>query len=238
MSRTIVIFGAGTGLGASVARRFGREGYRVALVARTRSRLEALAAALAVEGIEAVAFPADLSDAAEIPALIEAVLSRFGRIDVIEYAPITTEGFTPAAELTAGQIRPYAETYLLSLVEAVHAVLPGMLERGDGAILLGQSVTATAPQPRLSGITPFLAAARNYLHSLHGELAGRGVYAGVVQVAAMVERSAGRQAMLRGGMATGIDVGKIPVVDPDDIAEAFWSMNVKRDEIERQVPGF
>ncbi|MCO8270326.1 SDR family NAD(P)-dependent oxidoreductase [Actinoplanes sp. TRM 88003] len=236
MSKTIVIFGAGTGLGASVARRFGREGYRVALVARTRERLEALAAELSEEGIEAAAFPADLAASDGIAAVIEAVLARFGRIDVVEYAPITVEGFTAAADLSAARLRPYTEVFLLSLVEAVHAALPGMLERGDGAILLGQGVSATHPQPGLSGFGPVMAAARNYIHSLHGELAGKGVYAGVVHVAAMVERSAGQRAMLGGDMATGLDVSAIPVIDPDDIAEAFWTMVTKRDEIERQLP--
>jgi NADP-dependent 3-hydroxy acid dehydrogenase YdfG len=209
-----------------VARRFGREGYRVALVARTRARLEA------------VAFPADLSRADGIAAVIADVLVRFGRIDVIEYAPITVEGFTPAAELSADRLRPYLDVYLLSLVEAVRAALPGMIERGDGAILLGQGVSATHPQPHLSGLGPVMAAARNYIHSLHGEVAGRGVHAGVVHVAAMVERSAGQRAMLSGEMATGIDPAAIPVIDPDDIAEAFWTMVTKRDDIERQLPSY
>src|SRR3954449_5253317 len=100
MSRTVVVFGAGTGLGAAVARRFGREGYRVALVARTRSRVDALVASLAGEGIEAAAFTADLAETSEMPAVIRRIRERFGRIDVVEYAPITTDLFTAASTLT------------------------------------------------------------------------------------------------------------------------------------------
>ncbi|MBL7259911.1 SDR family NAD(P)-dependent oxidoreductase [Paractinoplanes lichenicola] len=227
MSKTIAILGTGTGLGTSVARRFGREGYRVALVARTRERLEALAAQLTAEGVEAAAFPADLSR----PADVRAALAAIGHVDVLEYAPITTEGFTAAAELTVEKLRPYADTYLFGLVEAVQAVLPAMLERGDGAILVGQGVSAVHPRPYLSGLGPVMAAARNYVHSLHAELADRGVYAGVVHVAALIKRSAGEASL-----PAGIDPATIPSIDPDDIADALWSMATKRDEIERLLP--
>jgi short-subunit dehydrogenase len=55
--KTLAIFGAGTGLGASLATRFGREGYRVALVARRAGPLEDRVGALKAAGIEAAAFP-------------------------------------------------------------------------------------------------------------------------------------------------------------------------------------
>jgi short-subunit dehydrogenase len=55
--KTMAIFGAGTGLGSSVATRFGREGYRVALVARRAAPLQELVADLAKAGVEAQAFP-------------------------------------------------------------------------------------------------------------------------------------------------------------------------------------
>ena len=54
MSKTIAVFGAGPGMGRSVARRFGCEGFQVALVARNQARLAAFSAELAGDGIEAV----------------------------------------------------------------------------------------------------------------------------------------------------------------------------------------
>jgi short-subunit dehydrogenase len=83
MSKTIAVLGAGTGLGVSMARRFGREGFRVALVARRRDRLDALAAQLADEGIESAAFTADLADPVQIPALVGEIRESLGRIDVV-----------------------------------------------------------------------------------------------------------------------------------------------------------
>jgi len=97
MSKVIAVFGAGTGLGVSLARRFGREGFRVALVGRRKDRLDALVGQLAGEGIEAAAFPGDLSRPATAPALVDAVRERFGRIDVVEYGPVGGDmAFTPA----------------------------------------------------------------------------------------------------------------------------------------------
>ncbi|MET9110698.1 SDR family NAD(P)-dependent oxidoreductase [Streptomyces zhihengii] len=178
MSKTLAVFGAGTGLGAATARRFGREGYAVALVARRPERLDALVAELGEDGIEAAAFPADLSEPTAVPALVERIVDRFGRIDVVEYAPIpTTAPMLPATQVTAELLGRLAGLYLHTPVETARAVLPAMIERGDGAFLLGQGASAVLPMPGMSGVGPVMAAARNWILSLHGELAAHGVYA-------------------------------------------------------------
>ncbi|WP_391858692.1 SDR family NAD(P)-dependent oxidoreductase, partial [Streptomyces rugosispiralis] len=79
----IDVLGAGTGLGVSMAHRFGREGFRVPLVTRRKDRLDALVEVLAGERIEAVAFSADLSRPPEAPAPVEAIRGRSGRTDVV-----------------------------------------------------------------------------------------------------------------------------------------------------------
>jgi NADP-dependent 3-hydroxy acid dehydrogenase YdfG len=238
VSKTIVVFGAGTGLGSAVARRFGREGFRIALVARTRTRLDELVTDLGTEGIEAAAFPADLTRTAEIPALVSAIRNHFGRIDVVEYAPITTEDFVPARALTADLVRPYLDLFLLTPIEIIQAVLPEFIERGDGAVLLGQGVSATHPMPGLSGPGPAMAGARNYLRTLHDEIAAHGVQVSVVHVAALVLGSAGHTAMTSGELAGGLDLSQIPQVEPADIADAFWKMYTNRDQFEQQIPSF
>ncbi len=85
--KTLAIFGTGTGLGTSLANRFGREGYRVGLVARRAKPLEERVAELAQAGIEAVAFPADLTKLHGIPALFPSVEERPGPISVAVYSP-------------------------------------------------------------------------------------------------------------------------------------------------------
>jgi short-subunit dehydrogenase len=233
MAKTIAVFGAGSGLGAATARRFGGEGYAVALVARREQPLEKLAAALSQEGIEAAAFPADLSDPAGVPALVDAITERFGRIDVVEYAPISAAvPFVPAAGLTAERLRELAGLYLYTPVEIARQVLPRMIERGDGGFLLGQGVSAAIGMPGMSGVAPVMAAARNWIQSLHGEVAGEGVYAGTLTVAAWIEGSAAHEAASKHDPA----LGGSPVVSPAELAEQYWDLFTKRDSAERIHP--
>ncbi|HEY8719210.1 SDR family NAD(P)-dependent oxidoreductase [Pengzhenrongella sp.] len=237
MSKTIAIFGAGTGLGTSVARRFGREGFRVALVGRRTAPLDALVTTLAAEGIEAAAFSADLLETDKIPALVGAITERFGRIDVVEYAPISGSTFTPAAELTADVLEDLISLYLLTPVELVRAVLPQMLERGDGGILIGHGGSAVEGVPFMSGFGPVMAAARNYIYSLHGELADKGIYAGTLTVNAMIERSASHEALTSGALEFELPEGAVrPLVDPDDLADGYWDLFTKRDRVEAILP--
>ncbi|GCD48193.1 SDR family NAD(P)-dependent oxidoreductase [Streptomyces paromomycinus] len=235
MSKVIAVFGAGTGLGVSVARRFGREGFRVALVARRKDRLDALVELLAGEGIEAVAFSADLSQPAEVPALVEAIRDRFGRIDVVAYGPISgDQGFTPAAELDAATLERLTPLLLFTPVEVVRAVLPEWTERGEGAFLLAQGYSAAQPMPRLSGLGPVMSATRNYLYSLHAELADTGIYAGALTIASLIARS--EVAAAAQSAFESADGPHFPVADPDDLAEHYWNMYTRRDRVEQFHP--
>ncbi len=102
--RTVALFGAGTGLGASVAHRFGREGFRVALIARNTEALEKRVAELEAVGIEAGGFPAHLTDIAGIPALVRSIEAKLGPIDVAIYAPMAPDvAFVPAVQLNSAQ---------------------------------------------------------------------------------------------------------------------------------------
>jgi short-subunit dehydrogenase len=237
MSKTIAIFGAGTGLGSSVARRFGREGYNVALVGRRAAPLDALAVELIDMGISARAFPADLSNIDALAGLVAAITGHFGSIDILEYAPISRLRFHAAKDLTAVDLQDYATLYLLAPVELVQAVLPQMLERGDGAILIGHGYSAIEGVPFMSGVGPIMAAARNYIYSLHGELAPLGIYAGTLTVTAMIERSEGHTAATIGEFAIELPEGSsLPVVDPDDLAEQYWQLFINRDRAEAIHP--
>ncbi|MEW2402465.1 SDR family NAD(P)-dependent oxidoreductase [Streptomyces sp. NPDC046862] len=237
MSKVIAVFGAGTGLGVSVARRFGQEGFRVALVARRKDRLDSLVARLEGEGIEAAAFSADLSDPAGVPALVDAIRDRFGRIDVVEYGPIGGDvSFTPAARLDAATLEDLSRLLLLTPVEVFRAVLPEMTERGDGAVLMTTGYTAVQPMPHLSGPGPVMSAARNYLYSLNGELAGTGVYAGTLTIGAMITGSEAAEASASAEPDDRLTGAEFPVVDPAELAEHYWDMYTRRDRVEQAHP--
>jgi NADP-dependent 3-hydroxy acid dehydrogenase YdfG len=236
MRKLIAIFGTGTGLGMSVASRFGREGYDVALVSRNQAKLDGFVLDLAVDGIEAAAFQADLIDSGSVPCLIDAIRDRFGRIDIVVHNPAATAtGFTPAAALTGEKLQASLSLFLLSLVKIVQAVLPEMKERGDGVIFATHGVAAVRALPKLSGPGTASAAARNYLHCLNAELAGTGVYAGNLVVGGFIGR--GKRGPTSNDTETKgstkiLDGKVVPVFDPDNLADIYWNMATKRDTAE------
>jgi NADP-dependent 3-hydroxy acid dehydrogenase YdfG len=233
MSKTIAVFGAGPGMGRSVARRFGREGFQVALVARDQARLAAFAEELAADGIAAAGFAADIADRDALPGLVEAITARFGPVDVLEYAPSGLDWLTrqvPVRDADAPSFEFPLDLLLRTPATLVRQLLPGMLERGDGAVLFGLPATGT-PVPQVGNVATVAAAARAYLHNLHADLAGTGVYAGLVQVASMVgDSDAARY------VTEHWDPAMLPEpLDPANLAEAMWGLYLKRDRFEEVV---
>jgi short-subunit dehydrogenase len=76
-----------------------------------------------------------------------------------------------------------------------------------------------------------MAAMRNYLHSLHLELADSGVYVGTIAVTAMIARSAAHDALTSGALELP-DGMELPVVDPDELADVLWGLTTARDRVE------
>ena len=235
MSNVIAVFGAGSGLGQAVARRFGSEGYRVALVARREARLRVLAGELRDEGIEAEAFPADLSDPSVVPGLIDSIRERFGRIDVVEYAPISLDqSFTAATDLRAATLDSLIPLLLLTPVELAHALLPEWRERGEGVFVLAEGFSAAQPMANLAGLGTAMAATRNYLHGLHAEVADAGIYIGTLTIASLITGS--EVSAAAAAAFAEHDGPKVPFADPRDLANIYWEMIHDRDRVERFHP--
>jgi short-subunit dehydrogenase len=233
--RTIAIFGAGPALGLAVARRFGREGFRAALVARDRDRLDGMVRELDGEGVEAAGFPADLTDLATALGAVDVIEGRFGPIDVLEYSPGGDASIrTSPSQIEVETLVPLFDKFVLTPVALVGRVLPGMLERGDGGLLFALGASAKYPMPGLAAGGIVLAALRNYAHTLHAELRPKGVYAGTLLIGALIEGSAAH----RNASAWGGEGQRIAVVSAEDLAERYWDMFVKRDRVEEEVsPG-
>ncbi|ANN15503.1 short chain dehydrogenase [Amycolatopsis orientalis] len=232
MTKTLAIFGAGPVLGLSLARRFGREGFRVALVARTTKNLDALVAELARDGIEATGFAADVYE----PEQIEAAVAAIGRIDVAAFNPgggNMGEGIVPVLDVDPDNLRLILDRFLVSAVALVRAVLPGMAERGDGAILFTAGQSGLHPAPFLGNAGMAQAALRNYFHNLNSVLAEKGVYAGAVNVGALIEGSVPHLTLTSGPLDFEPEV-----IHPDVFADAFWKLQAERDAPEALVGSF
>ncbi|WP_181777561.1 SDR family NAD(P)-dependent oxidoreductase [Amycolatopsis pittospori] len=232
MTKTLAIFGAGPVLGLSLARRFGREGFRIALVARTTENLDALVAELAADGIEASAFVADVYEPAQIGAAVTAI----GRIDVVAFNPgggNMGDGIVSVLDVDPENLRLIVDRFVVSAVALVRAVLPDMVERGDGAILFTGGQSGLYPAPFLGNAGMAQAALRNYFHNLNAVLAEKGVYAGAVNIGALIEGSVPHLALTSGPLDFEPEV-----IHPDVFADAFWTLHAKREVPEILVGSF
>jgi 3-oxoacyl-[acyl-carrier protein] reductase len=180
--RVAVVSGAGspTGIGFGAARALGFRGARVA-VTSTTSRIHERAAELVHEEVDAVGFVADLTDWDATQAMIADVLDRFGRIDVlVNNAGMFQTGFddvgAPFVELAP---EGFGRDIALNLTTAFHvtrAVLPQMVERGYGRIVMVSSVTGPiATNPESAGYSAGKAGMDGLMRAVALEAARHGV---------------------------------------------------------------
>lgn len=234
-TKSIAVFGAGPGLGQAVARRYARDGYTVVLVARRQEPLEQLARDLACAGATAHVITADLSDTDAISALAEQIRATAGDLDAFYYAPTPDGGFVSAANLTPRLAQDFMPLSFYTLLALVQEFLPHMLEQGAGAILTAQGASSVHGLPNMSGPGPAQAAQRNYLQSLHAEVAGKGVYVGMLYIGAAIESSAFHTEMEK-ARAAGEPVWEMSTADPVHLADLLWNMQDKKDQAERFYP--
>jgi NADP-dependent 3-hydroxy acid dehydrogenase YdfG len=174
--KTLVIMGAGEGLGLSLAKRFGKENFQVALVSRDTQKLQRLVNTLKENDIEASFFRADIYKKEQIENAIDAIKEKYGQIDVLEFSP-TPGNYPPTAvlELTAENVMNIFEGHVPSAINTVNTVLPDMLKRGEGTLMFTTGLSAVYPIPMLANVGIALSGLRNYLTNLHSELEPKGI---------------------------------------------------------------
>ena len=234
-TQTIAVFGVGPGLGQAVARRYARAGYTVILVARRREPLEQLATDLTSAGATAHVITADLSDTNAIPTLAEQIRATAGNLDALYYAPTPGGAFVPAANLTPQQALDFMPLSFYTLLALVQEFLPHMLAQGYGAILTAQGASSVQGLPHMSGPGPAQAAQRNYLQSLHAEVAEQGVYVGMLYIGAAIAHSAFHTEMEH-AKAAGEPVWEMPTADPAHLADLLWTMHRTKGQAEATYP--
>jgi len=209
---TIAIVGAGRGLGAAVARKFGAEGFDVALISRSEARVEALAADLRAEGLNARGFAASVRDPKGLAAALDAASQQLGPIEVLEYSPLPQKEFLrPVLETTVDDLVGAVEFSIFGPVAAVHQVLQGMRFLGRGSILFVNGGSGARPNPNVAGTSIAFAGEGAYAKMLHDTLAGEQIQVG--------------QLIIPGAITPGH-----PNNDPDVLAGKLWQLHVQPGE--------
>lgn len=202
-----VIVGAGPGNGAAFARRFAREGYRVALLARTRDTLDALETEIA--GTRG--YVCDATDAGEVSQVFARIREELGPPAVLIYNASTRQfgdidQTDPATFEAAWRVNAYG------CLAAVQAALPGMREAGKGSIVV---IGATASIKGAADFVAFAAAKaaqRSLAQSLARKLGPEGIHVAYVIIDAVIDMPASRSMLP--------DKPKEFFAQPDDIAES------------------
>ena len=206
VSPVAAVCGVGPGLGRAIARRFAREGYAVAMLARRKEVLDGIAAEIAAEGGTARGLAADLTDAPALTAALGRAAAEMGAPEVLVYNASLFVGGPAMARDPAGFAAELALDVTGALV-AAQAVFPAMRDAGRGSILFTGSKVALAPET--GGGSPGLTAGKSALRGLAlaiaPELAAAGIHLATVTVFGSI-RPGGR-------------------FDPDAIAERFWALH-------------
>ena len=172
---TALVTGASSGIGSEIARELARRGHGLTLVARRRDRLEELAGALSSEhGVRVEALPCDLTDPAARAGLTERVEALGLRVAIL----VNNAGFGTAGPFHESAVEREVQQVRL-LIEAVAdltgRLLPGMVERGSGAILNVASTAGFQALPNMAGYGAAKAWTRSFSQAIHEEVRPHGI---------------------------------------------------------------
>lgn len=159
--KVVIITGASEGIGLETARKFAAEGAKLVIAARSADKLETLASELRQNGADVLVVPTDLRDEAQVKGLIAAAVQHYGNVDVL----INNAGQSSIGRVESFSIdqwKQIIELNLVSVVNAMQAVIPSMREHGGGMIV---NVTSMVSKMRIPGISAY-AATKSALNTL------------------------------------------------------------------------
>jgi NAD(P)-dependent dehydrogenase (short-subunit alcohol dehydrogenase family) len=214
----VVGVGAEQGLGAAIARRFGREGRPVLIAGRNVEKLQATEQALRAEGLTVQAAIGDASKADDARRFV-AEAAKLGPLAIAVHNAGSNRP-SPFLKLTEAEFEGHWREHALGAFQLAQAALPSLLERGGSLIFTGASGSLRGK----ANFAPFAsakAALRNLAQSLAREFGPQGVHVGHVVIDGGIE---GERLLSR---LPGLKDQRGPdgLLDIDAIAEAYWVLH-------------
>lgn len=211
MKKVLSIIGVGPGISLGVARRFGREGFAIALISRNLARLQGYVNELAADGIEAAAFQYDPADSASVVAALKQVESQIGPTSVLHYNAAALRQATLLQETADSLVNDF-RVNVANAVTAVNAVRSQMVS-GEGAVLLTGGGLAYMTVPDRASLTFGKVGTLTLAKLLSRTLRADGIYVGTVTVNGFVQPTAEKHT-------------------PGNIADEFWKLYTDRSAVE------
>jgi NAD(P)-dependent dehydrogenase (short-subunit alcohol dehydrogenase family) len=216
----VLISGAAGGIGSAIARRYARDGARIALLDLDKEGLVSLADALSRDGASTLRLVCDITDEEACRRAVERVVGAWGRLDVL----VNNAGRTHLSfvdETDASVFRRVMEVNFFGAVHLTQAALVPLAERG-GSIAVMSSVAGFGPLSGRSGYAASKHALHGFFDSLRGELRAAGVSVTLV-CPSFVRTDIGASALgADGGPATRARTEMGTPMEPDEVAEAVY----------------
>jgi short-subunit dehydrogenase len=172
--KVVFITGASSGIGRALVMELGRRGALLGLLARRREVLQEIVGEVEAAGGRALALPADVRDAGAVDHAAEELRETFGPIDVL-VANAGVGATTAARDLKPEAVADVININVLGAVNSATAVLPAMVARGQGHLVVISSLAAYRGLPKSAAYCASKAAVSAFFESLRVDLRGSGV---------------------------------------------------------------
>ncbi|MBL4787299.1 MAG: SDR family oxidoreductase [Cohaesibacteraceae bacterium] len=168
-NKSALVMGASKGLGFAIATALSGEGAKIAIMSRSKDRIETAAKEIGASGIAA-----DLSDTDSLKQGLEDTRQQIGNPDIV----VINTGGPPKAnflETTQGDWATQTNSLLNATIETIRFVLPSMQQKKWGRILIVTSIAAQEPQPGLTYSNVLRAGLHGLVNDLSRQFAGDGI---------------------------------------------------------------
>ena len=208
----------GPGLGAAIAGRFAREGYAVALMARSEQSLSEAREEIEGAGGEALAVTVDATDAASVARAFDMVRGSLGNPEVFVY---NAGAFKMGGilELTPEDFDRCWKANCAGAFYAAQSVLPAMLERGSGTVILTGATAALRGSARFSALAVGKFGLRALAQSMAREFGPRGIHVAHVVIDGQIDIQRVREMSSEREEHT--------MLSPNAIAETYWNLHTQ-----------
>mgnify|MGYP002881363719 CR=1 FL=1 len=180
MATHILITGASSGIGSALAKEMARRGFSVGLVARRSESLEAICKEIREEGGQASFFAGDVGEPEDMIRAIESLEAENGPTDIL-VANAGISGRSPTKKPDLSQLEEVMRVNFFGAIHSTRAVLPGMLKRKRGHLVVVSSVAGFRGLPLSSAYSASKAAITTYWESQRVELRPHGIACTTVQ---------------------------------------------------------
>lgn len=230
MSNVIAIVGVGPGLGASIARRFAREGFAVGLLARDAAHTAPVVKEIEQHGGVALGVAMDATQLGSVVDGFHALREKLGDPAVYVYnAGAFVRG--GILELDAAQFEQAWRANCLGALLGAQQVLPAMLKRTQGTILLSGATASLRGSAQFAGLAVGKFGLRALAQSMARELGPRGIHVAHFVIDGQIDnprtRSAVRLREAPETQRTGPERPQHTFLSPDAIAETYWQTHAQ-----------